>query len=85
MLIHILRCLPQTIQTSLVPLMFTMTEVEPGNIHTRINQLLELVYFPTCWPKGAEDFSPAGTDISSTFDGLKVDVATGEGRDVRCV
>ena len=47
--ILVLGSLSQAIKTCLVSLMITMTEVETSNIHTSLNQLFQLFYFPACW------------------------------------
>jgi len=59
----VLGSLSQAIKTCLVSLVITMTEVETSNIHTSLNQLFQLFYFPACWSKSANNFGLAARHI----------------------
>ena len=74
MSILILGSLPNPIETSLVSLMITVTEVKSGHVHTGIDQVLESGNVPTGGAHGTDDFGFTGGNIGGFFDTVEGDV-----------
>ena len=71
----VLGSLPQTIKTCLVSLMVTVTEVETSNIHTGLDQLLQLRHFPACRSECANDLGTTILYHGRHLNGIDCDVA----------
>ena len=65
--------------------MIAMTEVEAGNVHTGIHELLELGDLPAGRTDGANDLGAAIEEGGGLLDGLKLDEAAGQGGYFGCV
>jgi hypothetical protein len=84
MSILILGRLPNTVKACLVTLMIAMAEVEPSNIHSSIDELLDGGNVPTGWTHGADDFRLALADITGSLDTSKGDIRSAELRTGGC-
>jgi hypothetical protein len=76
---------PAWLQCTNARTVVAMTEVEAGNVHTSVDELLELGDLPTGGANGANDLGAAVEEGSRLLHGFKLDEAAGQGGYVGCV
>ena len=77
-LVPVLRGLSDPVQTRLVTLVVAVGEVEPRDVHPRLDESLEGGNVPTRRSHGAYDLRLARRDIAGVYDGGEGDVRSAQ-------
>jgi hypothetical protein len=72
----------EAIETGQMSLVIAMGKVEAGNVHTGINESLQLVDIPTGGSKRTHHLALAASERGGLFNRLQVNKATGQGRNI---
>uniref|UniRef100_A0A7S2E8C8 Uncharacterized protein n=2 Tax=Trieres chinensis TaxID=1514140 RepID=A0A7S2E8C8_TRICV len=78
----VLRRLPQSIQARLVPLVISVAEVEPRDVHPGVYETFQLRHLPARGSEGADYLGPTIHEFGGPFDGVDGDETAGEEGDL---